>query len=81
MALAMTVGEFGGALWLVVHDGHFFALYLAVTYMIRETNGGKQYHHLVQSAVAKVRTIRQTQQSTPTVPYLACVRSNPFERK
>lgn len=55
LALGLTAGEFGGATWLFVHEGHFFAFYLAVTYLVRETSGGKHYHDVLARWVARVK--------------------------
>lgn len=54
LALGLTAGEFGGATWLFVHEGHFFALYLAITYLVRETSGGKHYHDVLLRWATKV---------------------------
>jgi hypothetical protein len=82
LALLLTVGEFTGATILVVQDGHFFALYLAFTYLMRETPGGKHYHKLVSAAVAKILPQRHDSQPVVSVdPYLYCLKTNPFERK
>ena len=43
VALLLTTGEFIVGIFLVVHDGAF-ALYLAVTHLVRETSGGKHLH-------------------------------------
>ncbi len=54
-ALGLTIGEFGTGLWLVIHDGHVLALYLAVTYLLRETRGGKHYHELILVAFRRIK--------------------------
>jgi hypothetical protein len=54
-AVFLTVGEFGIAIWMVVHDGHLLALYLATTYAIRETSGGHHYHDVIIRAWKKLR--------------------------
>lgn len=60
-ALLLTAGEFVAAIYLVVHDGHILALYLAVTYAMRETEGGKRYHHVVCDAFTQLpRVIKRT---------------------
>lgn len=55
IALILTAGEFTGAIFLVVHEGHYFAIYLALTYMVRETSGGKHYHDIVIETFKKLR--------------------------
>lgn len=55
VAAVLTIGEFGGASWLVIHDGHFFAIYLAFTYLMRETAGGKHYHDVITKYFNKLR--------------------------
>lgn len=50
IALLLTAGEFGTAIWLVFYEGHIFALYLAITYAVRETSGGHHYHEIVVKA-------------------------------
>jgi hypothetical protein len=50
LALCLTCGEFVAAGFLLVHEGHTLALYLAVTYALRETPGGKHYRELVVAA-------------------------------
>lgn len=47
VALLLTAGEFTAAIVLVIEHGHILAIYLAVTYLMRETSGGKHYHHIV----------------------------------
>lgn len=69
-ALALTAGEFGTALWLVIHDGHFFALYLAVTYLMRETHGGKHYHEVVIAGIQKVVMKRRARACAPTAAHV-----------
>lgn len=54
LALLLTAGEFTVAIYLVMFEGHIFALYLAITYAARETSGGKHYHHIVGSMIHKV---------------------------
>ncbi len=44
IAAILTAGEFAAAAFLFIHDGHVLALYLAVTYAVRETPGGREYH-------------------------------------
>lgn len=51
IALLLTTGEFVVAIILLVHDGHLLALYLAITYASRETEGGRKYHELLMHMV------------------------------
>ena len=55
VALLLTTGEFIVGIFLVVHDGHVLALYLAVTYLVRETSGGKHYHEVVIDLLHKAK--------------------------
>lgn len=55
VALILTAGEFTAAIFLVFHEGHLLAIYLAVTYAVRETAGGKHYHHIVVGLIDKLR--------------------------
>lgn len=55
LAMLLTCGEFTVAIFLVFHEGHLFALYLAITYAMRETAGGKHYHHIVVDLIDRVR--------------------------
>lgn len=54
IALILTAGEFTGAIILIVQEGHLFALYLALTYLVRETSGGKHYHDIVIETFQRV---------------------------
>lgn len=54
-AVFLTAGEFAAAIFLVIHDGHILAFYLAATYAMRETKGGKHYHEVVLDMIAKLR--------------------------
>lgn len=47
IAFLLTTGEFAIAIFLLIHDGHILAFYLATTYVVRETAGGKEYHIIV----------------------------------
>lgn len=47
IAFILTAGEFITALILAVNEGHYFALYLATTYAVRETEAGRAYHIIV----------------------------------
>lgn len=78
-ALCLTAGEFGAGIWMLLHDGHILALYLAVTYLARETSGGKHYHDIVMRWMEKTRREAACQQACQqtTLPTLA----NPFGRK
>jgi hypothetical protein len=51
IALFLTSGEFIVSFWLFVHDGHLLALYLAITYAVRETPSGKEYHTIIVNLV------------------------------
>lgn len=55
VALILTAGEFTAAIFLVFHEGHLLAIYLAVTYAMRETAGGKHYHHIVVSLIDRMK--------------------------
>jgi hypothetical protein len=57
LALCLTCGEFGAGIWLVLHDGHMLALYLACTYTSRETAGGRHW---------RTELIRQIRKLFPT---------------
>lgn len=54
IALILTSGEFGLALFAIFNNGHCWELYLAVTYWIRETKGGQHYHDIVVRAVRSI---------------------------
>lgn len=55
-AFFLTTGEFIAGVWLVMHDGHILALYLACTYAMRETSGGKHYHDILVRAYYKIHS-------------------------
>lgn len=55
VALILTAGEFTIGIVLVIHDGHFLALYLAFTYLFRETAGGRHYHVILINALHKLK--------------------------
>jgi hypothetical protein len=55
LAAVLTAGEWTIALYVMVHQGEIVMLYLAVTYAIRETTGGKHYHEILIEAIQKVR--------------------------
>lgn len=50
LALLLTAGEFGLATFMLVARGEIVMLYLAVTYALRETSGGKHYHEIFLQA-------------------------------
>lgn len=58
-ALCLTIGEFCAGVWMLVYDGHVLALYLAVTYALRETTGGKHYHRILIDWI-HVQRLRRT---------------------
>ena len=55
VALILTAGEFTAAIFLVFHEGHLLAIYLAVTYAMRETAGGRHYHHIVVGLIDRLK--------------------------
>jgi len=55
-ALFLTTGEFGIGIWLFIHEGHVLAIYLAFTYLMRETSGGHHYHQILVTAYDRIRT-------------------------
>jgi hypothetical protein len=76
-AACLTAGEFVAGLWLVIHEGHFLALYLAITYLSRETAGGKHYHHVFANWINKIRTEKQCQKACDSIK--SPVLGNPFK--
>lgn len=56
IALFLTAGEFSVGIFLVFYEGHYLVLYLALTYLMRETTGGKHYHVIVQEQWQKLRS-------------------------
>lgn len=78
-ALCLTAGEFGAGIWMLLHDGHILALYLAVTYALRETSGGKHYHDIVLRWVDKARLQRESERACAALA--KPVISNPFGGK
>lgn len=50
IAFILTIGELGWAISSSFH-GDMWALYLTITYWIRETKGGAHYHEIVVHAV------------------------------
>lgn len=52
-AVALTMGEFGACIWLMVHESDFISLFLAVTYYVRETRGGEKYHAGIWALASK----------------------------
>lgn len=55
VALILTVGEFTLAIYFLVVHLHFEMIYLAVTYAIRETQGGHHYHEIVAAVITRCR--------------------------
>lgn len=53
LAVALTAGEFGIALFFLVTHGEATALYLAVTYLIREKTGS-HYHDVLVVAFRRL---------------------------
>lgn len=54
LACLLTAGEWALAILVLVKQGEIVMIYLAITYAIRETTGGKHYHEIVIHAVKKV---------------------------
>jgi hypothetical protein len=54
-------------------------LYRALTYLVRETPGGKHYHDIIVRGVEYFRRSRTLERETTHVPYLTCLRTNPFK--
>ena len=54
VACILTAGEWAIALVVLVHRGDMVMIYLAVTYLIRETSGGKHYHEIMMEAFRKL---------------------------
>jgi len=54
LACLLTAGEWALAIFVLVRQGEIVMIYLAVTYAIRETTGGKHYHEILIHAVQKV---------------------------
>jgi len=54
LACCLTAGEWMLAIYVLVHQGEIVMIYLAITYAIRETTGGKHYHEIIIHAVQKV---------------------------
>lgn len=54
LACLLTCGEWMLALLVLVRQGEIVMIYLAITYAIRETTGGKHYHEIVIHAIQKV---------------------------
>lgn len=59
LAVLLTCGEWALALLVLVRQGEIVMIYLAITYAIRETTGGKHYHEIVLHAVQKVIKTRR----------------------
>jgi hypothetical protein len=59
IALFLTAGEFYAAFYLLVSEGHILALYLAITYAVRENPKAHHYHQifvdLVKGTVSHIR--------------------------
>ena len=55
IAVLLTAGEWTIAIIAVWQHCEIVMLYLAVTYAIRETSGGKHYHEIVWDAVTRLR--------------------------
>lgn len=54
IAVLLTAGEFGIAFYLLVTHGEAYALFYAVTYMVREKTGSN-YHHILVKQFRKLR--------------------------
>lgn len=54
LACLLTAGEWTLAILVLVKQGEIVMIYLAITYAIRETSGGKHYHEIILHAVQKV---------------------------
>jgi hypothetical protein len=78
IALCLTLGEFTAAAKMLF-DGHLLTMYLALTYLARETSGGKHYHDIVVRWVEKTRRDRQCAQACAALK--KPVLSNPFGGK
>jgi hypothetical protein len=55
LAAVLTAGEWTIAIYVLVHQGEIVMIYLAITYAIRETSGGKHYHEILIEAIQKAR--------------------------
>lgn len=54
VAALLTCGEWAMAFFMLVRHGEVIALYLAITYVVRETSGGKHHHEIFIHAARKV---------------------------
>jgi hypothetical protein len=81
VALCLTAGEFGASFWLLIHEGHILALYLAVTYLSRETSGGKHYHDIVVRWLEKARLQKAADEACARMNPVHPVLHNPFGSK
>jgi len=54
VACILTAGEWAIAIVVLVQRGDLVMIYLAVTYLIRETSGGKHYHEIVAAAIHRL---------------------------
>lgn len=53
LACVLTAGEWGIAIYVLFVKGELVMVYLAVTYLLRETRGGKNYHEIVSAGLHK----------------------------
>lgn len=51
LAVFLTAGEWAIAIFMCIHKGELVMIYLAVTYALRETKGGKHYHHIIGEGI------------------------------
>ena len=56
VALLFVCGEFSIAMFDLLWDGRALALFMAVNTLMRETKGGKHYHHILLRAFVRVRS-------------------------
>ena len=70
IALVLTAGELGLAIVSTFH-GDAWALYLTITYWIRETRGGEHYHEIVVNALHIVILDWRRRFARPQLP-VAC---------
>lgn len=58
IACCLTMGEWGIAIFVLIYHGDVVMLYLAITYLLRETRGGHRYHEMIQYVYLRVKGMR-----------------------
>lgn len=53
LAIFLTSGEWALAIYFLFSHGDIVMIYLAATYLVRETKGGQHYHEIIWCALTE----------------------------